>query len=269
MNHPAPIFKLEKASYLAANGDCLLGEISLELYPGEILTIAGPNGAGKTTLLKLMSGQLSASKGAVYFFSSLLSTYTLQELARKIAVIGQSERPDPRLSVREYISLGTIPHERQVITQDREAQVQAAIELFSLDKLAEKRMDAISGGERQRTFIARSICQRPEVLFLDEPTNHLDPKAKGEILSILSGLGITIVAVLHELPLAASFSDKMVILKKGRRYAFGPPASALHTTVVQAVFEVDIFHFQHPVETRNIVCLDIPLTPKKHHLEVS
>ncbi len=78
-----------------------------------------------------MSGQLPASKGAVYFFSSLLNTYTLQELAQKIAIIGQSERPDPRLSVREYISLGTIPHERQVITKDREGQVQEAIGLLS------------------------------------------------------------------------------------------------------------------------------------------
>ncbi len=265
----APIFTLSQVCYQAANGDCLLDDISLAVYPGEIVTIAGPNGAGKTTLLKLMSGQLPVSAGEIYFLSALLSRYTLQELARTIAVISQTEQPDPRLTVREYVSLGGIPHEQRGRRQGRKAEVDEAIALFSLEKLAEKRLDAISGGERQRTFIARSICQRPEVLFLDEPTNHLDPKAKGEILSILSGLDITVVAVLHELPLAARFSDKIILLKEAKTCAFGPPATALHPAVVQDVFGVDIFHFKHPEEERLITCLDIPITQKKHRLGVS
>lgn len=255
-----PIVKLVDVTFQTANGTKLINSINLELYPGEIFAIVGPNGAGKTTLLQLISGLLQPTKGTIYHSSVSLKLLTPHERARKIAVINQTEQPNSRLTVREYISLGAIPHERSLSVIERNNHVEEAIQLLGLKDLSDKTIDLLSGGERQRAFIARAICQRPDVLLLDEPTNHLDPKSKGDVLSIISGLGITIIAVLHELALAVAFADKILILKDSEAVAFGPPEVTLKSEVVREVFGVDILRFKHPVEERDIVCLDIPLS---------
>ncbi len=241
----------------------LLSEVDLQITRGELVSLAGPNGAGKTTLLQLLSGLILPSKGQVLYENKPLHTLSPRSRAKKIAVVSQNEQPDSRLTVYDYVKLGSIPHEHALSVRQKEAEVAHAIELMAIGHLAGKTMDSLSGGEQQRVIIARSLCQKPEALFLDEPTNHLDPRAKGEILSIIAGLEITIIAVLHELSLAAAFADRVVILEDGKIITAGVPEQSLSPETVRSVFGVDIFHFQHPVEKREIVCLDIPLKHKK------
>lgn len=255
-----PVVKLNNISYQTKQGEYLVSEINFELYRSEILTIVGPNGAGKSTLLNLISGLLAPSSGQIYYSGLPLQQFSSQSRAEKIAVISQHELPDSRLRVEDYIRLGCIPYERVLSKQAIEQSVREVITLLKLEHLLHHPMDKLSGGERQKVYIARSLCQKPDVLLLDEPTNHLDPKAKGEVLSIVAGLGITVIAVLHELSLAAQLCDKILVLKDAKPIAFGTPESTLTTDVVRDVFGVDIFRFQHPEQARDIVCLDIPLS---------
>ncbi|HMQ58220.1 MAG TPA: ATP-binding cassette domain-containing protein, partial [Rhizobiaceae bacterium] len=118
---------------------------------------------------------------------------------------------------------------------------------------------SLSGGERQRAQIARAIAQAPRILFLDEPTNHLDPRARGEVLELVAGLGIAVVAVLHDLSLVAPFASRVAVLEGGRLVVCGTPDRALSPALVRQVFGVDVLRLPHPAENRELTIFDIPI----------
>ena len=254
-----PKIQVQGLGYHRGDSPPIIDSATFELMKGENLAVIGPNGSGKSTLLRLLAGILSPTFGEVHYDAIPLRQLSLRQRATKIAVVNQHETPDPRLSVRDYVRLGAIPYESHRSLEAINTSVEQALTTMNLQRLSNKAMHQLSGGERQKAHIARSLCQEPEVLLLDEPTNHLDPKAKGEVLSCIVNLGLTTVTGLHELSLASQMCDQLLVLESARLRAFGPPQTVLTSSLVDSVFGVELHHFQHPREHRSLLCLDIPL----------
>jgi len=243
----------------AGAGNALVSDISFDVGRGECVALVGPNGAGKTTLIRMIAGLAAPGHGEVLIDGQSVAAMSHAERARRIAYVGQSDEPDGRLSVRDYVALGCLPHARLFAGETGQQQARDALEEVRLAHLAGRRLDQLSGGERQRAKIARAMCQRPSLLVLDEPTNHLDPQGRGEQLALVASMGIPVLAALHDLTLIDAFADKVAILSDGQLRAFGPPDQTLSTANVRAVFGVDLHRLKHPARDYDLPTLDIPL----------
>ena len=257
---------LNAVSYSAPHGPIststphwLVSGISFAIQPGEIVALVGPNGAGKTTLLRLMAGLVQPSSGDLYLNGRPLKQLSSSERAKSIAYVGQSEDPDARLLVEHYVGLGSLPHQRSLSGTCHCGRVPKALSAVGLEAFAKRRMGQLSGGERQKAKIARALCQEPSLLILDEPTNHLDPYARGELLSFVASMGISVVAALHDLTLIDAFADKVAVITGGQLAAFGAPDEVLTTTTTREVFHVEMHRFTHPSDDRTLPALDVPI----------
>lgn len=254
-----PFLQVRDLGFHALNGDALLHSVSFDLAEGSVLAIAGPNGAGKTTLLNLLAGIEDLALGEVHIEEESLRTMSPQTRARRIAVVGQDEQPDRRLRLRDYVALGQIPIWSSRATQEHADALDDVLALTGLTGFAYKKMEQLSGGERQRAHIARALAQNPRLLFLDEPTNHLDPDAKGQMLSLITRLGITVVMILHDLVMIPEFATHVALLKSAQLTAFGPVNDVLTPEQVQGVFGVPYLTLSH--QGRMIPALDIRKFP--------
>lgn len=265
----APMLELAGVRFNGPAGAPLLSDVSLSAAAGEILAIVGPNGAGKTTLMRLIAGLAAPAAGAVRIGGVCLRQMRLAERARTIAYVGQSDAPDGRLTVRQYVALGLeCGGGPRPSRPDQRGGVAPVLGALGLSSLADRRIDRISGGERQKAKIARAVCQRPKLLVLDEPTNHLDPQARGALLRWLGGMEITVVAALHDLTLIDAFADKVAMIEQGRLVAFSGPEAALSAEQVRRVFQVDLYRFPHPSGGPDIAALDVmgaPAAPRTLH----
>ncbi len=244
--------------YTTGAGSTLLHPLSFDAVGGECLAIVGPNGAGKSTLLHLLAGRLAATHGNVTVDDRDIAALTPQDRARRIAVLAQSEPAGLALCVREYVALGRIPWRQQSAAAVHAGAVRHALSLCALEQAADRALDTLSGGERQRAGLARALAQEPSVLLLDEPTNHLDLRGRCDLLDLVRGLGITVVAVLHELALVGRFADRVAVLERGRLVVIGAPAAALSPSLVRDVFRVDTFTAAHPRDGRPVLMFDSP-----------
>ncbi len=247
-------------SFETRSGARLLENVSLDIASGDRLAIIGPNGAGKTTLMRMLAGTLKPASGTVSLFGKPLAAMRPVERARQIAVVGQTDQPDLRICVRDYVTLGRIPHAARRAEAEEAAVVTSALERTELLPLSGREMGSLSGGERQRAQIARALAQEPLILFLDEPTNHLDPRARGALLALVADLGLTIAAVLHDLHLVSGFATQVAILRQGALVAYGPVEETLDRPVVRDVFGIDLLRLPHPHEDRQLTVFDIPFT---------
>lgn len=238
----------------------LVEDISFSIGQGEILAIVGPNGAGKTTLIRMIAGLAQSGGGEIIIAGASLSNMSFVEKARQIAYVGQSDEPDGRLTVSQYVALGFLPHAPLFAKSTATERSQKAISAVGLTALADRCLDKLSGGEKQKAKIARAICQKPTLLVLDEPTNHLDPQARGELLSLVAGMGISVVAALHDLTLIDAFAHKVAVLHNGRLKAFGTPRQTLSSELVHDVFRVDMLRLPHPQRDHFITALDIEIS---------
>ncbi|MEM7208650.1 MAG: ABC transporter ATP-binding protein [Pseudomonadota bacterium] len=257
-----PVLRADSLTYVAGDGKRLIDTISLSIEPGSVLAIVGPNGAGKSTLVSLLSGLTTPTWGSVHVEENPLATMATVERARKLAVVGQMEHPDIRLTVEQYVALGRLPWQGAVDELAHQAAVDRALELTASGALRDVPIRQLSGGERQRMHIARAIAQEPGLLLLDEPTNHLDPEAKGKMLSLIAGLGITVIAVLHDLALVSEFATHVAILDRSKLRAVGPVADVLEPEIIRDVFGVDLIRMPHPQETRTLSIIDIRVAGK-------
>lgn len=253
-----PYLRVRGLGFHAPNGAPLLSDVSFDLPKGAILAIAGPNGAGKTTLLNLLSGMAEISSGDVHIAGQSLANLSMLDRARKIALVSQQSEPDRRLLLRDYVALGQMPIWADYAQVDHRAALDEILTLTRLGPLSQKPMAVLSGGEKQRAHIARALAQRPELLFLDEPTNHLDPDAKGRMLSLIAGLGITVVTILHDLVMIPEFATHVALIKEARLCDFGPVDQVLTPEAVRRTFNVDYLLLPH--EGRQIPVLDIQKT---------
>ncbi len=244
--------------FQSRSGARLLEGANLELGTGDTLAIAGPNGAGKTTLLNLISGLYPASEGSVLIAGKSIAAMSPYERAKKVALVSQSEAPDGRLRLRDYVALGQMPIWAEYSRREHEAALQKVLSLAQLEAKADSPMARLSGGEKQRAHIARALAQRPRLLLLDEPTNHLDPEAKGRMLSLVSELGIAVVMILHDLVLIPEFASHVAMIRDGRVTHFGRTEDVLTSDVVEATFGVEFLLL--PFGERQVPALDIRRT---------
>ncbi|QPC87810.1 ATP-binding cassette domain-containing protein [Mesorhizobium sp. NBSH29] len=239
-------------------GQKLVENISLRINTGARLAIIGPNGAGKTTLLKILAGLIPAGAGVVKLFGQPIHSITRRERARMLAVVGQSDAPHGRIRLSDYVGLGRVPHTGQSTATDDLEHVDEALVRVGLHGKRDRELCQLSGGERQRAHIARALAQQPKILFLDEPTNHLDLKARGELMALVARLGLTVIAVLHDLALVPDFATDVLVLEDGRAVASGSPAQALSPATVRDVFGLEVLRLRHPTQQRDITVFDLP-----------
>ena len=217
----------------------ILHDVSLAVADGEKLAIVGPNGSGKTTLLRALQGRQHPDAGAVLLDGRPINRVGPRDRARHVAVVSQGDAPDGRFTVAGYAALGRHPHRRFGEGDADRGAVAAALELCGLQRFAARTLGSLSGGERQRALLARALAQQPRVLLVDEPTNHLDLAARAEILRLLAGLPIAVIAVLHDLALVPAFADRVAVLRGGRLAACGTAATAFAPALVRDVFGLD------------------------------
>lgn len=222
-------------------GDALIVDhVSLKVEPGSMLGILGPNGSGKSSLLRLLSGLRRPSGGSVLVDGVDLCRLSRRELGGRLAVVEQEVSTDADLTVSEVVALGRTPH-RNAWGGVREGDapvVRKALARTGLTAFADRRWQSLSSGERQRTQIARALAQEPTELLLDEPTNHLDIAHQLALLELVQTLPVTSLVALHDLNLAASYCDQLVVMTGGRVVAGGRPDEVLTEELIARVYGV-------------------------------
>jgi iron complex transport system ATP-binding protein len=237
------------------HGRPVLAGIDLAIGAGERVALIGPNGAGKSTLLRVATGLVEPDEGNVRIGGAPVRTIDRTTLARRMAVVPQQVVVPFSVRVEELVGLGRLPHEdpvRGARPADR-AAVLAAIERVGIGHLLGRDVRELSLGERQLTLVALSVAQAAAILILDEPTVHLDLRHQVATMELLVDLnqrdGTTVVAVLHDLGLAAAFFPRVVLLDAGRIVADGPPDEVLSDARIRGVFGVDPSMVRLPVAT--------------------
>jgi len=220
-----------------------LSEVSLTLSPGEVLGVLGPNGSGKSTLLKVLGGILQPTEGSVTCGGRPRETWETRDLARRIAYLPQALTPS-RITVLETVLLGRRPFISWGVGRDDLAAVDRALSAVGIRHLASRSLYAISGGERQKAFLARALAQDPEVFLLDEPTSALDIRHQLEVLGILRrhtrDHGSSAAVAIHDLNLAARFADRVLLLAGGVPAGIGAPWEVLTPDRIAEVFGVEV-----------------------------
>lgn len=269
MCHPILLLMTKDKQYtlLAADklsvgygGEAIVKQVSLAIQQGEITALVGPNGCGKSTLLKAFARILKPMTGQVKLYGKAIKTYKNREVARKMALLPQGPIAPEGLTVSELVAQGRFPHQtllRRWSPGDKEAIERALVATDLLD-LAERPVSTLSGGQRQRCWIAMVLAQDTPLLLLDEPTTFLDLKVQVDVMALLSRIvaeeGRTLILVLHELNLAASFADRIVMMREGELYHQGAPQEVIAPEELRQVFELRADVIADPLTGRPI-CL--------------
>ncbi|HPM75458.1 MAG TPA: ABC transporter ATP-binding protein [bacterium] len=220
--------------------------VNLAIEPGQMVALVGPNGAGKSTLLKLLAGLLEPAGGVVIFAGRELAAWPPVELARRLAFMPQEVHFHFPFTVGQYVLMARHPYRGWSPFEDQNdlAAARAALTATGMEALAERSVLELSGGERQRATLAAALAQEPEVLLLDEPTAALDLRFQVEIYETLRRLNrerdLTVVAVTHDLNLAARFCPRLVLLAQGRIVADGGATEILRAELIARHYGVDV-----------------------------
>lgn len=231
--------EVKYGEYKAVNG------INTDLYKGVITTIIGPNGSGKSTFLKAITRLIKYHKGSVHINEKSIESFRCKDISKMIAVLPQKHSAPPDFKVEELVSYGRMPHKKWYDTKPdyKDPIVQWAMECTNISHLKKKSINEISGGEAQRVWIATVLAQNPEILFLDEPTTYLDISHQLETMNLVKKLnkehGIGVVMVLHDLSHALEVSDRIIVLKDGKKYDEGHPMDVITSKMMKEVYNVD------------------------------
>lgn len=237
----------------------ILHDINLQVLAGDYVALIGPNGVGKSTLLKCMNRIVRASPGSIRLFGKNLEDYTQKELGKLIGYVPQHLEQLFSYSVFEFVLMARYPYfdTWRPASREDERKVDDVLALLKLSDFRERRVNQISGGERQKTYIAAALAQEPKILLLDEPTAHLDPKYHTEIQQLISqtakDLGLTVLHVTHDLNHIFSWSQDVVAMKKGRVVMQGAPSQVLTAANLESIFETKFLFMPHPQTKKNII----------------
>ena len=243
----------------AYDGSIVLSDVAIRIAAGEMVGVIGPNGSGKSTLLKLIGRLLTPEAGAVYLDGKALGELSTGEIARRMAVLPQAPASPSELTVRELVGYGRYPHVswlKRFGIQDHDV-IENTIASCHLEGLSERRLATLSGGERQKAWIAMAMAQQPRVMLLDEPVTFLDLGHQLEVMDLIAELnreqGITVITVLHDLNLAARYCPRLVALKSGNVHSDGPAREVVREDVLREVFEIGAHVGEDPI-TGQPVC---------------
>jgi iron complex transport system ATP-binding protein len=215
---------------------------------GTFAGLLGPNGSGKSTILKAIYRVHRPAAGRVLLDGKDLLALRPRDAARRIAVVAQDFTFEFDFTVAELVMIGRNPHKRAFDRDDDtdRAITEQAIERVGCQHLAHRGFNTLSGGEKQRVLIAQALAQGADHLILDEPTSHLDIRYQVEILELVAGLGITVLAAIHDLSLAALFCDTVHLITDGQLLTGGPPGQVLTTATVRAAYGTEVLVIAHP-----------------------
>ncbi|WP_088069269.1 ABC transporter ATP-binding protein [Gottfriedia luciferensis] len=237
-----------------------LEELTYSINQGEWLGIIGPNGSGKSTLLNLLCGLFQPSKGKVRLDGELVSSMSNKQIAKKIAVLSQQNSFTFSYEVKETVKLGRVAHSSSFFptwTSVDENAVKNAMSMTGINKMANNLINEISGGERQRVFLAQCFAQETPYIFLDEPSNHLDLMHTIRILDMLKELQRnerkTIVTVFHDLNLASLYCDRLLGIKDGKLFIEGKTDSVLTEEVLQDLFDTSFQILDNPETNKKVI----------------
>lgn len=243
------------------DGHPVLQDVAVTVAPGEFLGLIGPNGCGKTTLLRVISGALPTMKGRVNIQGNTVREIGRRKLAKIMACLLQDLTLDLAFTVREVVLMGRSPHLPRIGGETkRDFEVaRHVMELCDVSHLAERPITEMSGGERQRVLIALCLAQEPRVLLLDEPTSHLDIGHQLSVLNLIAKLnrqtGVTVIAVLHDLNLAAEYCQRLLVLNEGRVAALGTPSEVLTAEMISTVYGAKVLIERNPLSSKPHVVL--------------
>ncbi len=246
------LFDLSDVTF-AVQGRVILQPLSLTLAPGRIHGLVGQNGSGKSTLLKILARQVQPTAGALRFGSKPLRDWADRDYARQVAYMPQFTPPADGMTVRELVALGRFPWHGTLgrFSDEDGRMVEAAIDQVGLKEFADRAVDTMSGGERQRAWLALMLAQNARCLLLDEPTSALDIAHQTEVLALVQTLardrGMAVVVILHDINLAARYCDEIVALRDGRMVVRGPAAALMQPDVLDDIYGVCMGIFTHPV----------------------
>ena len=241
------IIEVENLSFGYTPQNTILKDISFEVTKGSFLAIAGPNGAGKTTLLNLLCGLLKSKSGSIKIDAAPVESYSVKRLAQKVAVVRQEFVPVFDFTVAQIVSMARTPYLGTFGFEDEtdKQMVKESLEATDTAQFALRALGSLSGGERQRVFIARALAANSPVLLLDEPTSFLDLKHQVGIYDLLKTAqleqGKTIVAITHDINLAAQYCDEILLLGADGDYHIGQTKDVFSPEQIEKVFGVRIF----------------------------
>jgi iron complex transport system ATP-binding protein len=239
----------------------VLEDINLSVKAGEMVGLLGPNGSGKSTLIKLASGILKPKRGEIRLDGNCIASMSRRFIAGNVAVVPQQFHMPFSFTAAEVVMLGRTPFFKALADESEEDRqvVDNSLGLVGIDELAERRFDELSGGERQKVILAMALAQQPKLLLLDEPTVHLDIAHQMEMVELVRELnmeqGLTVVAAMHDLNLAALYFDRLILLKKGRVWADGTPRQVLTEAGISEVFAASVRVEVHPTGVPHIVVM--------------
>jgi len=221
----------------------ILKDISLTVPLGKVTALVGANGAGKSTLLSVIANLIPARSGQVFLDGKDIRNINIEETSKKIAFLKQSQQLSIRIPIKDLVEFGRFPHCKGKLKDADKQKVSEAIDYMDLSGFTHKYLDEISGGQRQRAFIAMILAQDTPYIFLDEPLNNLDIKYSVEMMKIVkklvAELGKTIVVVLHDINFASAYADHIIAMKDGKIHGEGSPKEVIKTDVLNPVFGHD------------------------------
>jgi iron complex transport system ATP-binding protein len=246
----------------------VLNNLSFSIQKGDFFIIIGPNGSGKTTLLKIISGLVKLQQGDLKILDQSLQSYTRKALAKNIAYVPQMVSMDFPFSAMDLVLMGRSPHLGPLgLGQEKDVEIaKKAMAFTGVEHLGSRKLEQLSGGEQQRVFIARAICQAPEVILLDEPTASLDLAHQVRIMDMMEKLknerNVTVVMVSHDVNLAAMYGENLLLLKEGGIVGMGRPEEVITYQALEKAYGCTILVDESPVGEYPRVTL----VPQKHML---
>ena len=238
-----------------------LQNVGFTLHKGDFAGIIGPNGSGKSTLIKMLLGDLKRSDGTMRLEGEELNTLSVRQKAQTVAVVTQHIE-DTSMSVLEYVLLGRLPYREMFQFLEKKNDVAKAekyMELTGIQKYRDQPLSSLSGGERQLAAMARALTQEPKLLLLDEPTSQLDICHQVQVLDLVRELncelGLTVLMIIHDLNLASTYCNKLLLLHGGRLHTQGAPDEVLQFSIIEEVYKTVVVTRPNPVTGRPTVFL--------------
>ena len=214
---------------ISISNKMIVDGVTIDVEKGEFVGIIGPNGSGKSTLLKAIYRYLKPRSGTIMIDGQDISSMSLKESSLKTAVVTQHNFYNFEFKVKDVVLMGRAPHKKGLEMDNEEDYeiVDSALERVGMTDFADRSFSTLSGGEQQRIVLARALAQQTDCLILDEPTNHLDVKYQLQLMDVVRGLGVTVLAALHDLNIAAAYCDRLYMMSNGHVVISGTPEEVL------------------------------------------